>query len=213
MYIDDALIDKLTQLVSQTLLKPEIMLEASGRHCHLTREAIDALFGEGYQLTKVSELSQPGQYACKERVRIIGPKGDLCNVIVLGPERPENQIEVSFTDSVVLGLRPPVRLSSQLEDAPAISLAGPRGEVTLSESIVVAKRHIHMSEQDAALYGLQDGQILSVFIPGIRSLTFHDVPLRVSSKFATAMHIDYDEANACGFQKGMKAQLLLNQDK
>jgi propanediol utilization protein len=193
--------------VAQRVLKllngPVVPIEASGRHIHLSREAVDKLFGAGYKLTKAAELSQPGQFACAERLRAKGPKGELGSVVVLGPERGETQMEISATDALTLGVRAALRLSGDTRETPGIKLVGPAGEIELEHGVIVAERHIHMATQDAARWGFVDGQTVSLRVFGERGVIFCGVPLRVSPDFATAMHIDYDEANACGFQKGM----------
>jgi len=183
--------------------RPPVELEASGRHVHLTREAVEALFGKGHALTKRADLSQPGQFSCEERVRVIGPKGEFPSVVILGPERKECQVEVSATDAVALGIRAPVRLSGSIANTPGARLVGPAGAIELERGVIVAARHIHMAAKDAARYGVCDRQPVSVFVCGERPTTFRDVIVRVSPQFATFMHIDYDEANACGFAKGL----------
>jgi propanediol utilization protein len=185
------------------LSKPLIPIEASGRHVHLRRDDLDVLFGRGHKLTHRGDLSQPGQFSCEERVRVVGPKGEFSSVIILGPERPRTQIEISLTDANILGVNAPIRLSGDTFGTPGIRIVGPAGKVETDDGVIAAKRHIHMTLEDAASYGVRDGQIVSVKIYGERGTTFHDVVLRVSPKFATYMHIDYDEANACAFTKGM----------
>lgn len=185
-----------------------IEIEASGKHVHLNREAIDALFGTGYQLTKARDLSQPGQYACKERVTLIGPKGALHNVVILGPERKESQVEISHTDAVVLGVPVPVRESGKLEGTPGIVIASGTNMIRLDKGLIAAQRHIHVKTEDAEKYGLKNGEIVQVKVLGKRPLIFDDVLVRVSSNYETYMHIDYDEANACGFAKGTKGKIL-----
>lgn len=185
-----------------------IEIEASGKHVHLNREAIDELFGKGYQLTKARELSQPGQYACKERVTLIGPKGALHNVVVLGPERKKSQVEVSKTDAVVLGLSIPVRESGKLEGTPGIIISTGMNMIRLKEGLIVAQRHIHVSTKDAKKFNVDNGEIVQVKVYSNRPLIFDDVLIRVSSSYKTYMHIDYDEANACGFTKGTRGQVL-----
>lgn len=208
MTIDSAMLDRITAKVMQRIFCPAIMLEASGRHCHLSRNAVDALFGKDYQLTKAADLSQPGQFVSRERVRAAGPKGTFENVVVLGPERPECQLEISLTDAIGLGLKVPVRLSGDIGLSPGVRLIGPRGEITITQGVIAAKRHIHMTPEDARRHGLRDGQKVSVQVGGERGVTFHQVILRVSPDFATFMHIDYDEANACGFKKGMLGTII-----
>ena len=185
-----------------------IEVEASGRHVHLTREHIDILFGEGYNLTKVKDLSQPGQYACKERVTISGPRGNIENVVVLGPPRAETQVEVSFTDALVLGSIPPVELSGDLENTPEITISTKRASIALNRGLMVAKRHIHMTPEDAKKFGVFDKENVRVKVLGKRPLIFDDVVVRVSKDYKTYMHIDYDEANACGYSKGTFAFIV-----
>ncbi|AJS58949.1 ethanolamine utilization phosphate acetyltransferase EutD [Paenibacillus sp. IHBB 10380] len=185
-----------------------IDIEASGKHVHLNREAIDALFGTGYQLTKARDLSQPGQYACKERVTLIGPKGALHNVVILGPERKESQVEISHSDAVVLGVPVPVRESGKLEGTPGIVIASGTNMIRLDKGLIAAQRHIHVKTEDAEKYGLKNAEIVQVKVLGQRPLIFDDVLVRVSSNYETYMHIDYDEANACGFAKGTKGKIL-----
>nr|WP_218652853.1 ethanolamine utilization phosphate acetyltransferase EutD [Paenibacillus sp. 79R4] len=185
-----------------------IEIEASGKHVHLCREDIDALFGKGYQLTKAKDLSQPGQYACKERVTLIGPKGSLHNVVVLGPERKASQVEVSLTDSVVLGISAPVRESGKLEGTPGVIIASGSNMIRLEQGLIAAQRHIHVKAEDAEKYNVKNGEIVQVKVYGKRPLIFDDVLIRVSPNYETYMHIDYDEANACGFTKGTKGKIL-----
>lgn len=208
MKVDEALIDRIAAKVLERVACPMIVLEASGRHVHLTREAVETLFGRGYQLTRKSDLSQPGQFACEERVTVQGPKKSIPNVIVLGPERPETQVELSATDALALGISAPVHMSGDIANTPGAKIIGPKGEIELANGVIVAKRHIHMTPEDAHRYGVANGQSVSVRLAGERGVTFHDVIIRVSPKFATFMHIDYDEANACGFQKGMAGIIL-----
>ncbi|MDA9460890.1 Ethanolamine utilization protein similar to PduL [Enterococcus mundtii 3F] len=177
-------------------------VEASGRHVHLSRKDIDALFGPGYQLTKVKELSQPGQYVCKERITVAGPKGLFQNVVILGPERAESQVEVSMTDTRILGSRVPVRESGKIEGTPSVVLMNGESAVQLDKGLIVAKRHVHMTPEDADKNQVVNGQTVKVRVEASRPLIFDDVVVRVSPDFATYMHIDYDEANACGLNKG-----------
>lgn len=209
MQVDDRLVEKIVDRVMEALQVPLIQLEASGRHCHMTREAVDALFGKGYQLTRVSDLSQPGQFVCKERIEVAGPKGSFKSVVILGPERPETQVELSMTDAMTIGIKAPVRLSGHIQGTPGARLIGPKGEYDVGIGVIIAERHIHMTPGDAQRFGVHDGQVVSVRVEGDRSVTFHKTALRVSPHFETFMHIDYDEANACGFQKGMVGRLIL----
>ena len=176
----------------------EVLVETSARHVHITQEVLETLFGKGYQLTKKKDLSQPGQYACAERVDIVGPKKTLAGVSILGPVRPETQVELSLTDARSIGVAAPVHESGDIAGSGACKMVGPCGEVELTEGVIAAKRHIHMTTADAAEMGLVDKQVVSVQIPSAngRELTFGDVVVRVSDKFALAMHIDTDESNA-----------------
>lgn len=199
----DQNIEALTEAVMRRLFIP---LEASGRHVHLTKEQALALFG--HPLTPKRPLSQPGQYLANERVTVIGPKGEFTGVAVLGPERKEGQVEISLTDGVRLGLRPPVRLSGDISQSPGITLRSPLGTVTLQQGVIVAQRHIHMTPEDAALFGVTDGQRVCLQTLTERPLTFADTVIRVSPQFATFAHLDHDEANACGFHEGDLGRLL-----
>ena len=189
------------EIVNELKEKLFIPVEASGRHIHLSRADADSLFGEGYQFTKVKDLSQPGQYACKERVTVTGPKGSIHNVIVVGPERKQSQMEVSLTDALALGIKAPVRQSGDTKGSPGITVTNGSRSVTLAEGIIVAKRHIHMTPEDAQKFNVKDGEIVKVKVSGSRPVIFEDTVVRVSKDFRTYMHIDYDEANACGYNK------------
>ncbi len=190
-------LDSLTQQVITRLFIP---LEASGRHVHLTCQQAQTLFG--HNLTPKRPLSQPGQYLANERLTVVGPKGEFQNVAVLGPERKEGQVEISLTDAKTLGVTPPVRLSGSVENSPGITLKGPLGEVTLPQGVIAAQRHIHITPEDAARFGVADKQTVRLQTFTERPLIFDDVMVRVNKDFATFAHLDYDEANACGFQAG-----------
>lgn len=180
-------------------MKKSVLLETSARHAHLSRRVLDILFGEGYELTHKKDLSQPGQFATNERIQVIGPKGSFPSVSILGPVRPETQVELSATDARSIGLKPPVRESGDLKGSEGCKIVGPKGEVELQDGVIIAKRHIHATPADAEQYGLQDKQIVSVKVESDgRSLVFGDVVVRVSEKYALAMHIDTDESNAAG---------------
>ena len=177
----------------------KVIIETSARHIHLSREHINILFGEGYQLTKKKELSQPGQFACAEKVRVEGAKGAFPGISVLGPERPASQVEISLTDARSIGVVAPVRESGDVAGSGSCKLVGPCGEVELKEGVIAAMRHVHITPEDAAAMGVQDKQIIAVETNcNGRALVFGDVVVRVSEKFATRMHIDTDEANAAG---------------
>ena len=185
-----------------------IEMEASGRHIHLSRAHVEALFGPGYQLTPVKDLSQPGQFACKERVTLVGPRGELKNVVVLGPERGESQVEISLTDAVSLGITPPVRQSGDIAGTPGLTVRCGERLITLDHGLIAAQRHIHMTPEDAGRRGVKDGQVVRLKTFTARPLVFDDVVVRVSPKFSTVVHLDYDEANACGFHKGDRGMIL-----
>jgi putative phosphotransacetylase len=173
----------------------KFIVETSARHVHLTAEAVEILFGKGHTLTNKKDLSQPGQFACEEKVTVVGPKGSI-KASVLGPTRPENQVELSLTDARTIGLVAPVRESGDIAGTTGCTLVGPCGEVAISEGVIAAKRHIHMTPADAAAIGVEDKQIVSVKLDTPRSLIFGDVVVRVKDSFALAMHIDTDESNA-----------------
>ena len=183
-------------------------VEASGRHVHLSREHVDALFGKGYSLTDSRGLSQPGQFLCSERVTLVGPKGVIENVAILGPERKESQVELSITDATMLGVKAPVRDSGDLEGSASLRLRTPKGEIVLEKGVIVAQRHIHMTPQDAELFGVADGDRVSVRVAGSRPAILEGVLVRVSPRYSLAMHIDYDEANACGYTKGVRGTII-----
>ncbi len=187
-------------LVEGLLGKLFLELEASGRHVHVTVEQARQLFG--HPLTPQRPLSQPGQYLANERVTVRGPKGEFQNVAVLGPERGEAQVEISLTDSRQLGITPPIRPSGSVKDSPGAVIVGPKGSVKLSQGVIAAQRHIHMTPEDAAHWGVKDKQTVKLAVHTARPLIFDDVLVRVSRDFATYVHLDYDEANACGFVPG-----------
>ncbi|EFV99182.1 propanediol utilization protein PduL [Streptococcus australis ATCC 700641] len=201
------LIDKVIDRI-QNELDSSFEVEASGRHVHLSRKELDALFGTGYELTKAKDLSQPGQYASKERLTVVGPKGAFHNVVILGPVRKESQVEVSLTDCLQLGVKAPIRESGDIEGTPGIVLVNGDKSVSLDKGLIVAKRHVHMTPEDAEKIGVKNHDIVKVKVEGARPLIFDDVVIRVSPKFATYMHIDYDEANACGFSKGIRGRII-----
>ena len=177
-------------------MENKFIVETSARHIHVTAETFAALFGADATLTCKKELSQPGQFACEEKVTLVGPKGEM-KVSILGPFRGADQVELSFTDARALGLKAvPVRESGDVAGSPAVKLVGPKGEVEMTEGVIIAKRHIHMTPADAAVFGVADKQIVKVKLDTARPLIFDDVVVRVSPKFALAMHIDTDECNA-----------------
>ena len=177
----------------------KLLVEASARHVHVTQEHLEILFGEGYELTKKKDLSQPGQYACEERVTVVGPKKELKGVSILGPVRKATQVELSLTDARSIGVAAPVRESGDVAGSAGCKLIGPAGEVELTEGVIAAKRHIHATPADAEQLGVKNGDIVSVKVDTDgRSLVFGDVVVRVSDSYALAMHIDTDESNAAG---------------
>ena len=196
-------LERLAQAVLGRIFVP---LEASGRHVHVTAEQAMTLFG--HPLTEKRPLSQPGQFLANERLTVVGPKGEFRNVAVLGPERKEAQVEISLTDGKVLGITPPVQLSGNVENSPGAVLIGPVGQVVLGKGVIAAQRHIHMTPADAARFGVEDKQAVKLQVFTDRPLIFEDTVVRVSEKFATFVHLDYDEANACGFQKGDLGRIL-----
>ena len=179
--------------------KEKILIEVSARHVHVTTEDLETLFGKGYQLTPKKDLSQPGQYAAAERVDLVGPRSTLKNVSILGPVRAASQVEVSMSDARTLGLNPSIRESGNIDGTIGVQLVGPAGTVTLEKGLIVAKRHVHLTPEAAEAQGVVNGQVVEIKVhTDDRSMTFGDVVIRVSEKFAPAMHIDTDEANAAG---------------
>lgn len=201
--MDNATMQQLVDAVVGSLF---VELEASGRHVHVTKEQALTLFG--HPLTPKRPLSQPGQYLANERVTVVGPKGEFANVAVLGPERKAGQVEISLTDARTLGMEPPIRLSGDVKGSPGILLRGEKGCVPLPEGVIAAKRHIHLTPEDAKKFGVTDRQHVKLQTYTARPLVFEDVVVRVSPDFASYVHLDYDEANACGFQKGDLGRIL-----
>ena len=183
-----------------------VPLEASGRHVHVTEEQAKTLFGHG--LTPKRPLSQPGQYLANERVTVMGPKGKMENVAVLGPARKEAQVEISLTDGRSLGIMPPIQPSGKVSGSPGCILVGPQGQVGLKQGVIAAQRHIHMTPEDAAHMKVRDNQTVKLQVYSARPLIFEDVLVRVSPEFATFAHLDYDEANACGFREGDLGRII-----
>lgn len=197
---------ELEALMQAALGKVFVPLEASGRHVHITAGHAQILFG--HNLTPDRPLSQPGQFLSKERVTVKGPKGEFQNVAVLGPERKGAQVEISLTDARSLGLKPPVRLSGDTAESPGCTLVGPCGSVELRSGVIAAKRHIHLTPADASRFGVADRQVVRLQTFTARPAVFEDVTVRISPDFAAAVHLDYDEANACGFQNGDWGRIL-----
>ena len=195
--------EKLAQAVLERVFVP---LEASGRHVHVTPEQAKRLFG--HSLTPDRPLSQPGQYLAKERVTVVGPKGTFENVAVLGPERKEAQVEISLTDGRHLGINPPLRLSGDVKNSPGCTLNGPEGRVQLEQGVICAQRHIHLTPEDGRRFGVADRQVVRLQTFTTRPAVFEDVVVRINPEFSAAVHLDYDEANACGFAKGDWGRIL-----
>lgn len=180
-------------------MKREILVEVSARHCHLSQEHLEILFGKGYELTIKKMLSQPGQFAANERVTVVGSKKELARVSILGPVRKATQVEISMTDARSVGIDAPIRMSGNIEGSAGCKLVGPKGEVELPEGVIVAKRHIHITPEDAKAFNLSDHQVVSVKVDTPeRATVFGDVVVRVRDDFQSAMHIDTDEGNAAG---------------
>lgn len=181
-------------------MENKILVETSARHVHVTEADLETLFGAGHKLTHKKDLSQPGQFACEERVTVVGPKKELANVSILGPVRPATQVELSATDARSIGISAPIRESGDVKGSAGCKLVGPCGEIEISEGVIVAKRHIHFTPDEAKAYGVEDKQIVKVKITSERTTIFDDVVVRVKPTFKAAMHIDTDESNAsCAF--------------
>lgn len=202
--MDQQILNRLTQDILGRIF---IELEASARHVHITREQAQTLFG--HDLTPERPLSQPGQFLAKERVTLQGPKGKFYNVAVLGPARKEAQVEISLSDGRVLGITPPIRQSGDIQNTPGAILVGEAGTVAIREGVIAAQRHLHLTPDSAARFGVQDQQIVRLQTYTARPLIFEDVIVRISSAFADRVHLDFDEANACGMQNGDLGRILL----
>ena len=188
----------------------KVMVETSAHHVHVCRATLDTLFGEGYQLTNKKDLSQPGQFACFEKVTVVGPRGEM-TMSILGPERPDDQVEISLTDARKLGITAPVRESGVLDGTPGCKLVGPKGEVEITQGVIAAKRHIHLDPATAEEFGLKDKQIVSTKV-GVgtgRETVFGDVVVRVSPKYAPAMHVATDESNAAGLAGTVDGEIIV----
>ena len=201
--MNDQQMQKLVEAVTGRLF---VELEASGRHVHITKEQALDLFG--HPLTPKRPLSQPGQFLAEERVTVLGPKGEFRDVAVLGPERKDAQVEVSLTDARVLGLEVPIRPSGSVKGSPGAILQTERSRVQLREGVIAAQRHIHLTPEDAKQFGVKDKQMVKLQTYTARPVVFDDVVVRVSPEYASYVHLDYDEANACGFQKGDLGRIL-----
>lgn len=196
-----------SQISTQPLSERLIPIAVSARHCHLSPDAVEALFGKGYQLTKLRDLSQPGQFAANETVTIVGPRGSIHNVRVLGPARKLTQVEVSRTDAIQLGINPPLRESGDLAGSAPITIVGPAGSIYLKEGAIIALAHIHMHPRDAEAFGVKNGEYVRVTVDNERAVSFERVLIRVSPDYRLEMHIDTDEANAGLITTGQKGRL------
>ena len=181
----------------------------SNKHIHLSQADVDILFGEGYQLTEFKPLAQPGQYACVEKVDLVGAKGTIKGVRVLGPIRPQTQVEISLADGFTLGTKAPIKESGDLDGTPGIKLVGPAGEVEIPQGVIVAARHIHMTSADAKEFGVEDKQTVKVRTFGQRGLIFENVLVRVSDSYALEMHVDVEEGNAAGLRNGDEVEVIV----
>ena len=212
--------EKIAELVRRALLEVGsensakgndggIPIGVSNRHIHLSKDDLETLFGKGYELTPIKELSQPGQYACKEQLTIVGPSmRPIENVRVLGPVRSASQVEISMTDSYVLKVKPPVRESGKIKGSAPIRIIGPKGVVELEEGCIIANRHIHMSPDEARVFGLNDGDYVNIDVNGTRKTRWFDVQVRVHKDFRLEMHVDTDDANAAGIGNGFKVTVV-----
>ena len=180
----------------------------SNRHIHLSKEHVDILFGKDYELTKMKDLSQPGQFASNEKVDVVGPKGTIKGVRVLGPTRPNTQLEISLADGFILGVNPPIKDSGDIAGSPGARLVGPNGEVELTEGIIAAARHIHMGLDDAKKFDVVDKEKVKIKTPGERSLIFENVLVRVNEAYDLEMHVDVDEGNAANVKNGDMVELI-----
>lgn len=206
-------IEKIVQIVKNILDEEMnknnlIPIEASGKHVHLSKEHIEELFGKDYEMKIKKELSQPGQYLYEERVRVIGPKGIIENVAVLGPARDNTQIEISLTDSKILGINAPIRESGTLKNSSVAYISNKNKMVKVENGAIVAKRHIHMNKEDAKKFNLKDKDIVKVKVLSKRPIIFEDVLVRVSESFKLSMHIDFDEANACAYEDNVNGEII-----
>ncbi|KAB0441383.1 phosphate propanoyltransferase [Lysinibacillus fusiformis] len=217
--MQENLVQKIVEEVLQQVLKNQsspphdgkIPIGVSARHVHLAQAEVEQLFGENYQLTPKFELSQPGQFAAEETVVIAGPKGSIERVRILGPARSLSQVEVSWTDAMKLGIKPPLRISGDIQGSSPVTLIGPKGSVVLNEGLIIAQAHIHMSPEDSAKFNVMDGQSVQIKVEGIRPIILSNVVIRVSERYRLEMHIDTDEANAGLIQQGTVAEIVQHQ--
>ena len=189
-------------------MRKQLPIALSNRHIHVSQDDLDVLFGKGYELNRIKDLSQPGQYACDEKVDIVGPKRNIQGVRILGPVRSNTQFEISVSDAFTLGVDPVIRNSGDIKATPGIKLVGPKGEVELKEGTIVAARHIHMHTKDAGEFGVVDNEIVNIRVKGPRGVVFENVLVRVSDEFALEMHVDVEEGNASGVKNGDMVELI-----
>ncbi|WP_338653848.1 phosphate propanoyltransferase [Lysinibacillus sp. Y5S-8] len=208
MQIVNDVIAELLPKKQAALKQNEIPIGISARHIHLKQEHVEHLFGKGASLTVQKVLTQPGQFAANETVQVVGPKGSITNVRILGPARTLTQVEISHTDAITLGIQPPLRESGDIEGSASCTLVGPRGSFVLQEGVIIAQAHIHMTPDDAQYLGVQNGQFVSVKVQGRRPITFEQVKIRVAHHYQLEMHIDTDEANAGFIQQGVTGTLI-----
>lgn len=189
-------------------MRKELPIALSNKHIHISQKDLDVLFGEGYELTRMKDLSQPGQYACEEKIDIEGPRGTIKGVRILGPVRPETQFELSMTDAFQLGVSGELRNSGDIDGTPGAKLIGPNGKVDMEKGVIVAARHIHMNTSDAEEFGVKDKDLVSIKVDGPRGLIFSNVLVRVSDSFNLEMHVDMEEGNAAGVKNGELVELI-----
>ncbi|MCL6572262.1 MAG: phosphate propanoyltransferase [Bacillus sp. (in: Bacteria)] len=209
--MDNEKIRKLVEvIVKKTLLEKtkQVPIAASNRHIHLAPEHVERLFGKGFLLTKLRDLSQPNQFAANETVTLIGPKGKIKNVRILGPARGHTQVEVSLLDGFTLGVKPPLRHSGDILGSEPITIEGPQGQITIKEGLICAARHIHMHTSDGQAFGVVDGDLAQVKVGGARGVIFCNVLIRISPKYKLEMHIDHDEANAANIKNGQLGEIV-----
>lgn len=204
----DKVVEEVIKRIKTHMENETVEIEASGRHVHLSQEDLEALFGKGSSLTLKKKLSQPGEFLSEQKVNIVGPKGIITNVSILGPVRKQSQVEVSITDTSVLGVEAVIRESGKLNDTPGVVLATEKGCKKLKEGLIVAQRHIHLIPEDAKKFQVKNGDTISFKVENQRSAILSDVVVRVSEKYSSRIHIDYDEANAIHYQKGMRGKIL-----
>lgn len=212
--MDKAAVQRQVQLsVAESVFRKEgkifVPVAASARHVHLCRKDVEQLFGPGYQLQKFKDLVQPGQFACKEQVTIVGPRGQIERVRVLGPERKDTQVEIALTDSFQLGIKPPIRMSGKVAGTPGCKLVGPYGSVEIPQGVIAAARHLHVSKAQAAFFGLKDGQVVGLRSGGERSVVFENVIVRAGDGHELEVHLDTDESNAAAMAGSVMMEVIL----